>query len=79
MACRMRPRYAGIVTADAAQTRHLWLGELTATNALKTYVWADINRKIPAAVAQAGIRLFVSGAGTDTLEANVEYEIVTDN
>lgn len=70
--------YAGIVSADAAQTRYLWLGKVLSSTAINTDVW-EVHRKIPAAVAQAGVRLYISGASTDTLSANVEYEIVTDN
>jgi len=71
--------YAGIVSADAAQTRYWWSGQTLASTAINTNVWFGINRKIPASVAQAGARFYISGASTDSIAANVDYEIDTDN
>jgi hypothetical protein len=78
-AANTNPVYAGIVTADAARTRQLWLGEAMATSGIKGISWLYINRKIPSTVAQAGVLLFISGAASDTLSATVEYELITDN
>lgn len=78
-AANTNPVYVGVTTADAARTRQLWLGQTMVSSGKATLQWLDINRKIPAATAQGGLLIYISGTATDTLSANVEYEIVTDN
>lgn len=78
-AANTNPVYVGITTADQARTRQLWLGQTMVTSGKATLQFLDLNRKVPAATAAGGLLLFVSGAASDTLEANVQYEVVTDN
>jgi len=78
-AANTNPAYAGIVTADQAHTRQLWLGASMNSAAKGTLLWQNINRTIPAATAQGGVQLFISATASDTLSAVVEYEVDFDH
>lgn len=75
-AANTNPIYAGIVTANAAHTRSLWLGQAMTSSGIATVQYDNINRLITPATAQTGLRLFVSAASSDSIMGIVEYELV---
>lgn len=75
-AANTNPVYVGIVAATAAHTRQLWLGRTMTSSGIETITFDNINRVITPSTAQAGVRLFISAASSDSLFAKVEYEIV---
>ena len=70
--------YAGIVQSNAAHTRVLWFGQTMTSSGVETITWGPINYTVAAATAQAGLRLFISAASSDSLQALVEYEVIND-
>lgn len=69
--------YAGIVRANAAHTRELWLGQLSVASAAGTLSWPSIRLRLAGSVAQGGVRLFLSGV-TDTLSGVVDYDVINE-
>lgn len=69
----------GIVQANAGQTRvtGTWLGEAMTSSGVKTLSYSPMIR-IAGTTAQAGLRLFITAASSDTLDASVEYEVILD-
>lgn len=77
-AANTNPAYIGIVTATAGQTRQLWLGDAMASSGISVNEYGPMYFRLTPTTAQAGVRLFISAASSDSLEAVAEYEVVND-
>jgi len=77
-AANTNPAYIGIVTANQAHTRALWFGKAMTSAGFDVFTY-EPEARIAASTAQGGVRMFISAAASDTLEAIVEYEIIFDN
>lgn len=71
--------YAGVITQNAAHTRHLWLGKAMTSSGIEAFEYDNINLRITPSTAQSpGLRLFVSAASSDSIYAKVDYYFVSE-
>lgn len=70
--------YVGVIDASTARTKEVWFGTAMADNGIDSYFFGPMYQVIDGTAARAGLRFFVSAAGSDSLTGFVEYEVIND-